>query len=233
MVNLNVLEIESRIDMNRANSENYISKAIIRRLPRYYRFLGELKASGVERISSTDLSHLMNVTASQIRQDLNKFGGFGQQGYGYNVNHLYKEIGRILGIDKPHNMIMIGAGNLCSAIMHYRSFPRYGFNIIGAFDVCPEKIGTEINGISISSMDDLESFIEKNNVDIAVVTVPTSSAREVLQRLGNTSIRGIWNFAHIDVDMPNNIMVENVHLSESLMILSYNIASEDPDKADN
>ena len=186
--------------------------------------MGELKERGVERISSTDLSHLMNVTASQIRQDLNKFGGFGQQGYGYNVNYLHKEIGRILGIDTPHNMIMIGAGNLCSAIMHYRSFPRYGFNIIAAFDVCPEKIGKPINGIEIRSMDELESFIDSHKVDIAVVTVPTSSAAEVLARLGKTNIKGIWNFAHIDVDMPNNIKVENVHLSESLMILSYNIA---------
>ena len=210
--------------MNKFSDDKYISKQIIRRLPRYFRFLGELKERGVERISSTDLSHLMNVTASQIRQDLNKFGGFGQQGYGYNVNYLHKEIGRILGIDTPHNMIMIGAGNLCSAIMHYRSFPRYGFNIIAAFDVCPEKIGKPINGIEIRSMDELESFIDSHKVDIAVVTVPTSSAAEVLARLGNTNIKGIWNFAHIDVDMPNNIKVENVHLSESLMILSYNIA---------
>ena len=210
--------------MNKFSDDKYISKQIIRRLPRYFRFLGELKERGVERISSTDLSHLMNVTASQIRQDLNKFGGFGQQGYGYNVNYLHKEIGRILGIDTPHNMIMIGAGNLCSAIMHYRSFPRYGFNIIAAFDVCPEKIGKPINGIEIRSMDELESFIDSHKVDIAVVTVPTSSAAEVLARLGKTNIKGIWNFAHIDVDMPNNIKVENVHLSESLMILSYNIA---------
>ena len=210
--------------MNKFSDDKYISKQIIRRLPRYFRFLGELKERGVERISSTDLSQLMNVTASQIRQDLNKFGGFGQQGYGYNVNYLHKEIGRILGIDTPHNMIMIGAGNLCSAIMHYRSFPRYGFNIIAAFDVCPEKIGKPINGIEIRSMDELESFIDSHKVDIAVVTVPTSSAAEVLARLGKTNIKGIWNFAHIDVDMPNNIKVENVHLSESLMILSYNIA---------
>ena len=210
--------------MNKFSDDKYISKQIIRRLPRYFRFLGELKERGVERISSTDLSHLMNVTASQIRQDLNKFGGFGQQGYGYNVNYLHKEIGRILGIDTPHNMIMIGAGNLCSAILHYRSFPRYGFNIIAAFDVCPDKIGKPINGIEIRSMDELESFIDSHKVDIAVVTVPTSSAAEVLARLGKTNIKGIWNFAHIDVDMPNNIKVENVHLSESLMILSYNIA---------
>jgi redox-sensing transcriptional repressor len=210
--------------MNKFSEDKYISKQIIRRLPRYFRFLGELKERGVERISSTDLSKLMNVTASQIRQDLNKFGGFGQQGYGYNVHYLHQEIGRILGIDTPHNMIMIGAGNLCSAIMHYRSFPRYGFNIIAAFDVCPDKIGQPINGIEIRDMEELESFISSHKVDIAVVTVPTSSAPDVLTRLGRTNIKGIWNFAHIDVEMPNNIQVENVHLSESLMILSYHIA---------
>ena len=210
--------------MNKLSEDKYISKQIVRRLPRYFRFLGELKDRGVERISSTDLSKLMNVTASQIRQDLNKFGGFGQQGYGYNVNYLHKEIGRILGIDTPHNMIMIGAGNLCSAIMHYRSFPRYGFNIIAAFDVCPDKIGQPINGIEIRDMEELESFISSHKVDIAVVTVPTSSAPDVLTRLGRTNIKGVWNFAHIDVEMPNNIQVENVHLSESLMILSYHIA---------
>ena len=210
--------------MNNFNDDKNISKHIVRRLPRYFRFLGELSEKGVERISSTDLSKLMNVTASQIRQDLNKFGGFGQQGYGYNVNHLRRERGRILGIDVPHKVIMIGAGNLCSAIMHYRSFPRYGFNIVAAFDVCPNKIGKDINGIEILSMDKLESYIDENHIDIAVLTVPTSSAIEVFERLGKTSIKGIWNFAHVDIEMPNNIKVENVHLSESLMILSYNIA---------
>ena len=210
--------------MNKFSEDKYISKQIVKRLPRYYRFLGELKDKGVERISSTDLSTIMNVTASQIRQDLNKFGGFGQQGYGYNVNSLHKEIGRILGIDIPHNMVMIGAGNLCKAIMHYRSFPRYGFHIIGAFDVCPEKIGTMINGITVMSMDELEPFIRTHKADIAVVTVPTSAATEVLERLSKTDIKGVWNFAHVDYNMPNNIQIENVHLSESLMILSYNIA---------
>ncbi len=210
--------------MNKFSEDKYISKPSIRRHPRYFRFLGELKDRGMERISSTDLSKLMNVTASQIRQDLNKFGGFGQQGYGYNVNYLHQEIGRILGIDTPHNMIMIGAGNLCSAIMHYRSFPRYGFNIIAAFDVCPDKIGQPVNGIEIRDMEELESFISSHKVDIAVVTVPTSSAPDVLSRLGKTNIKGVWNFAHVDVEMPNNIQVENVHLSESLMILSYHIA---------
>ena len=213
--------------MNNLNDDKYISKHIVRRLPRYFRFLGELNDKGVERISSTDLSKLMNVTASQIRQDLNKFGGFGQQGYGYNVNHLYKEIGHILGIDVPHKVIMIGAGNLCSAIMHYRSFPRYGFNIVAAFDACPAKIGKDINGIQIRSMDELESYIDDNHIDIAVLTVPTSSAKDVLDRLGKTKIKGIWNFAHVDVEMPNNIKVENVHLSESMMILSYNIAESE------
>ena len=213
--------------MSNMNDDKYISKHIVRRLPRYFRFLGELADKGVERISSTDLSKLMNVTASQIRQDLNKFGGFGQQGYGYNVNYLHKEIGRILGIDAPHKVIMIGAGNLCSAIMHYRSFPKYGFHIVAAFDICPEKIGKDINGVRIRSMDELERYIHFNKVDIAVLTVPTSSALEVFDRLAKTNIKGIWNFAHVDIEMPNNIKVENVHLSESLMILSYNIAGSE------
>lgn len=160
------------------SGEKYISKQIIKRLPRYFRFLGELKEKNVERISSTDLADLMNVTASQIRQDLNKFGGFGQQGYGYNVSSLYDEIGNILGLSVSHKVVIIGAGNLCTAIMHHRSFPRYGFNIIAAFDICPDKIGSEINGVRVHPMDELESFIDENDVAIAVVTVPTSSARE-------------------------------------------------------
>ena len=170
--------------MNNLNDDKYISKHIVRRLPRYFRFLGELSEKGVERISSTDLSKLMNVTASQIRQDLNKFGGFGQQGYGYNVNHLHKEIGHILGIDTPHKVIMIGAGNLCSAIMHYRSFPKYGFNIVSAFDVCPEKIGKDINGIRIRSMDELESYIDDNKIDIAQERFSTDWATQASRAYG-------------------------------------------------
>ena len=204
-----------------------ISPAIIKRLPRYYRFLGELKAEGVERVSSSELSAMMNATASQIRQDLNNFGGFGQQGYGYNVEYLYDEIGHILHIDKSHNMVMIGAGNLGSAICGYKSFPRYGFNILAVFDIDPHKIGSYVHGIEVRSMDELESYLDMHDIEIVIVAIPTEHATGVMKRLENTGIKGVWNFAHIDYDMPNGIIVESVHLSESLMILNYKIANTD------
>ena len=202
-----------------------ISQAIIKRLPRYYRFLGELKAEGVERISSGELSGMMNATASQIRQDLNNFGGFGQQGYGYNVDYLYEEIGKILHIDTSHKMVMIGAGNLGSAICGYKSFPRYGFNIIAVFDIDPKKIGTYVHGIQVHSMDELEDFLDEHGVEIVIVAIPTDNAAGVMKRLEKTHIKGVWNFAHIDYDMPEGIVMESVHLSESLMILNYKIAN--------
>ncbi|MCI5793295.1 MAG: redox-sensing transcriptional repressor Rex [Lachnospiraceae bacterium] len=205
----------------------YISPAIIKRLPRYYRFLGELKSEGVERISSSELSKMMNATASQIRQDLNNFGGFGQQGYGYNVEYLYNEIGKILHLNKPHNMVMIGAGNLGSAICGYKTFPRYGFNILAVFDVDPNKIGSHIHDIEVHSMDELETFLDENAVEIVIVAIPTDNAFDVMKRLEKTHIKGVWNFAHIDYEMPNGIAVESVHLSESLMILNYKIANND------
>ena len=208
-------------------SNKYISPAIIKRLPRYFRFLGELKADGVERISSSELSKMMNATASQIRQDLNNFGGFGQQGYGYNVGYLYTEIGNILHLNHPHKMVMIGAGNLGSAICGYKTFPRYGFNILAVFDICPEKIGTKIHGITVHSMDELETFLEKEGIEIVIVAIPTDHAAEVMQRLEKTHIKGVWNFAHIDYEMPESIVVESVHLSESLMILNYRVANND------
>lgn len=208
-------------------SNKYISPAIIKRLPRYYRFLGELKSEGVERISSSELSKMMNATASQIRQDLNNFGGFGQQGYGYNVEYLYNEIGKILHLNKPHNMVMIGAGNLGSAICGYKTFPRYGFNILAVFDVDPKKIGTHIHDIEVRSMDELETFLDENSIEIVIVAIPTDNAMDVMKRLEKTHIKGVWNFAHIDYEMPNGIAVESVHLSESLMILNYKIANND------
>ncbi len=208
-------------------TNKYISPAIIKRLPRYYRFLGELKSEGVERISSSDLSKLMNATASQIRQDLNNFGGFGQQGYGYNVEYLYSEIGKILHLNTPHKMVMIGAGNLGSAICGYKTFPRYGFNILAVFDICPEKIGTKVHGIQVHPMDELEKFLDENDIEIVIVAIPTDHASDVMQRLEKTHIKGVWNFAHIDYEMPENIVVESVHLSESLMILNYRIANND------
>ena len=201
-----------------------ISQAVIRRLPRYYRYLGELLENGVERISSNDLSKRMKVTASQIRQDLNNFGGFGQQGYGYNVKYLYTEIGKILGLEEDHNIIIIGAGNLGQALANYAAFEKRGFILKGIFDVNPRLQGVAIRGVPIRMMDELKGFVQRNEVDIAVLTIPKEKAIEVANMLVENGVRAIWNFAHTDLNLPDNIIVENVHLSESLMQLSYNIS---------
>ena len=201
-----------------------ISQAVIRRMPRYYRYLGDLLEEGVERISSNDLSKRMNVTASQIRQDLNNFGGFGQQGYGYNVMFLYDEIGKILGLNTTHNIIIIGAGNLGQAIANYGKFDRLGFKIIALFDVNPAMRGLSVRGIQIYMLDELEEFCKNNKVDIAALTMPKAKADAIANRLVELDIRAIWNFAHVDLDLVDkDVVVENVHLSESLMQLSYNI----------
>lgn len=205
-----------------------ISAAVIRRLPRYYRYLGELIESGVQRISSKDLSAKMKVTASQIRQDLNNFGGFGQQGYGYNVKYLYDEIGKILGIDRKHNMIIIGAGNLGRAIVNYADFEKRGFVVCGVFDSNKTLEGQVIrDNISIMMMDNLENFIQENNIEIVALTIPKEAARQIGKRVADAGIKAIWNFAHTDLNLPDDVIVENVHLSESLMRLSYTIANKD------
>ncbi len=203
--------------------EREISQAVIRRLPRYYRYLGDLMDNGVERISSSELSHKMNVTASQIRQDLNNFGGFGQQGYGYNVKYLRTEIGKILGLDEQQNFIIIGAGNLGQALANYSSFEKRGFVLKGIFDVNPRLEGIAIRGIKIRMMDELPEFVKENEIDIAVLTIPKAKAIEVADVLVECGIKGIWNFAHTDLKVPKDVIVENVHLSESLMRLSYKI----------
>ena len=201
--------------------EKGISRAVIKRLPRYYRYLGELLEDGVERISSGELSERMKVTASQIRQDLNNFGGFGQQGYGYNVRYLYSEIGKILGLDRVHNMIFVGAGNLGQALANYMNFERRGFIFTGVFDNNPALYGRKIRGIEVRPMEEVADFVEQNNVDIAVLTIPKNSAEEVAERLVSVGIKAIWNFAHVDLKVPKEVQVENVHLSDSLMKLSY------------
>ncbi len=206
--------------------ERNISQAVIRRLPRYYRYLGDLLENEVERISSNDLSKRMNVTASQIRQDLNNFGGFGQQGYGYNVKYLHTEIGKILGLDNTHNFVIIGAGNLGQALANYVSFEKRGFVVKGLFDVNPRLEGMTIRGIPIRKMDELKSFIKDNDIEIAVLTIPKEKAIEVADMLVDTEIKGIWNFAHTDLKLPKHIIVENVHLSDSLMSLSYRIGHQ-------
>lgn len=204
-------------------AEKEISQAVIGRLPRYFRYLGELKDEGVERISSQDLSGIMGVTASQIRQDFNNFGGFGQQGYGYNVGYLYAEIGKILGLDKTHRLIIVGAGNLGQALANYMNFERRGFIFTGLFDIDPALYGKQIRGIQVHPMEEMADFVRQNDVDIAVLTIPKAGAAQVAEQLVNVGIRAIWNFAHVDLAVPEGVQVENVHLSDSLMRLSYNI----------
>ena len=204
-----------------------ISRAVISRLPRYYRYLGDLLEAGVERISSSDLSKKMHVTASQIRQDLNNFGGFGQQGYGYNVKYLYTEMGKILGLDRCHNFIIIGAGNLGQALANYASFERSGFILKSLFDVNPRLEGVTIRGIPVRMVDELEDFLKNNDIEIAALTLPKSKAIEVADILVDNGVKGIWNFAHTDLSLPKDVVVENVHLSDTLMKLSYNLCQQD------
>ncbi len=211
--------------------EKEISQAVIRRMPRYYRYLGELLEDGVERISSNDLSKRMNVTASQIRQDLNNFGGFGQQGYGYNVKFLYEEIGKILGLNQKHNIIVIGAGNLGQALANYVKFEKLGFVITALFDVNPALEGVTVRGIKIYMLDELEDYCKDHVVDIAALTMPKEKADAIANRLVNLGIQAIWNFAHVDLDLiDKDVVVENVHLSDSLMQLSYNIVKNKQNK---
>lgn len=213
------------------NEGKKISQAVIGRLPRYYRYLGELKDDGIERISSQELSARMKVTASQIRQDLNHFGGFGQQGYGYNVESLYTEIGKILGLNSTHKLVQIGAGNLGQALANYSNFEMRGFLFMGIFDQNPALHGKTVNGMPVRPMEELEAFIKENGIDIAVISIPKSGAVQVAERLVKCGIHAIWNFAHCDLNVPEDVVVENVHLSDSLMKLSYNVANRERDDA--
>lgn len=208
--------------------EKKISMAVIRRLPRYFRYLGELLENDIVRISSRELSKKMEVTASQIRQDLNNFGGFGQQGYGYNVEYLYKEIGKILGLEHQYKVIIVGAGNLGQALANYSDFEKNGFIIQGIFDVNPRLVGMTVRGIEIRDIGEMENFIKTSNVDIAVLTIPKQKAVKIANDLVNWGIKGIWNYAPIDLKVKeeSNVIVENVHLSDSLMTLSYTLKSK-------
>ncbi len=200
-----------------------ISQAVISRLPRYFRYLGELKDRGITRISSQELSDIMKVTASQIRQDFNNFGGFGQQGYGYNVEYLYDEIGKILGLGKEHTLIIIGAGHLGQALSGYNNFFNRGFIFKGAFDLNPELHGKKIRDIEIRPVEEIEKFVRDNKIEIAVLTIPKDQAVPMADKLVKCGIKAIWNFAHVDLELPDYVQVENVHLSDSLMKLSYSI----------
>jgi len=203
--------------------EQYISKAVISRLPRYYRYLGLLIDEKVERISSAALSRRMHVTASQIRQDLNHFGGFGQQGYGYNVRYLYNEIGMILGLDRTYHMIVIGSGHLGQAIASYVKFEKRGCCVEAMFDNNPELEGRQVRGLPVRMTDTLRDYLMHNQVDIAALTLPAAGAEEICPVLVECGIKAIWNFAHTDLTVPDDVVVENVHLSESLMQLTYRI----------
>lgn len=201
--------------------ESRVSMTVIRRLPKYYRYLGELLNKGITRISSQELSKLTGFTASQIRQDLNNFGGFGQQGYGYNVEDLHKELGIILGLDKKYNAVIAGAGNLGQAIANYKGFEDAGFKVLSLFDKNPKMIGLKIRDIEIRDVDLLEQFIKDNDVEIGIITTPKDNAQEVADIYARSGIKGIWNFAPADLIVPDGIVVENVHLNESLFTLSY------------
>ena len=198
-----------------------VSEPVIKRLPRYYRYLQDLLQDGVYRISSKELSRIMGITASQIRQDFNCFGGFGQQGYGYNVGYLYEEIGAILGTNKKNEIIILGGGNLGKAICNYENFRKRGFNIKAIFDRNPEIIGTEVNGVYVYDIETLEKYLSENKIDIAVFALPAAGVKSVLDTVINSGIRGIWNFSYLDLKVPDNIAMVNVHLSDSLMTLSY------------
>ena len=202
-----------------------ISQAVIKRLPRYYRYLGDLLEKGVDRISSGKLSGLMNITASQIRQDLNNFGGFGQQGYGYNVPYLYEEIGKILALDKKHKVAIIGAGNLGLAIAKNSDFKKRGFEVVAIFDKDEDKIGMSVNGIVVRSSSEIPKFFEKTQFDIAAIAVPKERAIESATALAKLGVKAFWNFAPTDLHLPKDVVVENVHLTDSLMTLSYNMSN--------
>lgn len=203
--------------------EKVVSQAVIKRLPRYYRYLGELLEKQVYKISSKSLSQKMGVTASQIRQDLNCFGGFGQQGYGYNVELLHKKIGAILGLDRGYKTVIIGAGHLGHALATRSNFEKRGFKMIGIFDSDPQKTGNAIGKMTVRHYDDLPEFVDEFKPDIAILTIPKTAVDRVAADVINLGIKGIWNFSNGELKVPEGFAVENVHLSDSLMTLSYKL----------
>ena len=201
-----------------------VSIQVIRRLPRYYRFLSELESNGVTKISSTKLAAVMSSTASQVRQDLNCFGGFGQQGYGYPVQLLKEEIGKILGLDKTHNAILLGAGNLGRAVATHLNFDNMGFHLTAIFEKDPRLIGTMLRGIKVSGDDEIEDYLASHDVDAAFLTLPKDAVEALIERLHTLGVRNYWNFSHYDIARRySDTVVENVHLSDSLMTLCYRI----------
>lgn len=207
----------------RMKKDAKISNAVIKRLPRYRRYLKELQKKGVDKISSNEFSSLIGYTASQIRQDLNNFGGFGQQGYGYNVEGLYNEISAILGLDKEYKMVIVGAGNLGQAIANHTYYYKAGFVVCGIFDINPRLIGLKINDIEVMDYETIVDYVEQNQIDIGIICTTKDSAQEVADKLCFAGVRGLWNFAPIDLEVPEYVAVENVHLSDSLHSLAYHM----------
>lgn len=200
-----------------------ISNAVIKRLPRYRRYLNELRKKGVDKISSNEFSSLIGYTASQIRQDLNNFGGFGQQGYGYSVEGLYNEISAILGLDRCYKMVIAGAGNLGQAIANYTYYYKAGFVVCGIFEINPRFIGMKINDIEVMDYENIVEYVEHNNIDIGIICTSKDSAQEVADKLCFAGVRGLWNFAPVDIEVPNHVAIENVHISDSLHSLAYHM----------
>lgn len=203
-----------------------VSEAVMRRLPRYRRYLGELREQGVEKISSSELGEIIGYTASQIRQDFNTFGGFGQQGFGYSVDRLYNEVSKILGLDSEYKVVVVGIGNMGKAISNFLFNYNLGFEITGLFDASDNVIGTDINGVKVQSIDDFDKFAENSKVDIGVICVNKESAHDVFEKLSAAGTRGIWNFAPIDLKKSEGISVENVHITDSLQVLSFMMSKE-------
>lgn len=210
------------------NNDRYISKAVIRRLPRYFRYLRDLLAAGILRVSSGELAERMHVTASQIRQDLNCFGGFGQQGYGYNVKYLYGEISKILGVDRGFNAIIVGVGNLGRALIGTPMFEKRGVTVSGLFDVAPSVVGTKYGQLSVQHVDEIYDFCRNNRVDIAILTLPKNEVYRMAESLAEVGVRGFWNFSNAEVRLEKypQVIIENVHLGDSLMALCYSLAEK-------
>lgn len=208
-----------------------ISNAVIKRLPRYRRYLRELQRKGVDKISSKEFSRLIGYTASQIRQDLNNFGGFGQQGYGYSVDGLYDEISAILGLDKKYKMVIIGAGNLGQAIANHTYYFKTGFVVDSIFEVNPKLIGISINDILVRDYETIVEYVEENDIDIGVICTTKDSAQEVADRLCFAGVKGLWNFAPVDIETPPHVAVENVHITDGLHSLAYHINRNEDEKA--
>ena len=211
--------------MNIHENEKTISTAVIKRLPKYYRYLGYLLDKDIKKTSSKELATMMNITSSQIRQDLNNFGNFGQQGYGYDVKNLYLVIKKILGIDSTQTMIIIGFGNIGHALANYANFEKRGFSILGIFDNDPDLVGITMRDITINHIDNLGDFLKNNPIDIAVLTVPNENANQVAGMLEQYNIKGIWNFSNMELTLnpESPILVENTQLTDSLMTLSYKL----------